>query len=80
MPTFRRLRGFRFYVYAQEGSEPPHVHIDKGSGTMKVWLADLLVASNERLKPAEIRAALQLAHQYHIFLMETWNAFEKRQS
>jgi hypothetical protein len=36
MPTFLRIRGYRFYAYAEEGNEPAHVHIDKGSGTMKV--------------------------------------------
>lgn len=55
MPTFLRIRGFRFYVYAQEGAEPAHVHIDHGSGTMKVWLADLSVARTQGLKPAQIK-------------------------
>ena len=41
MPTFLRIRGFRFYAYALEGNEPAHVHIDRGSGSMKVWLGDL---------------------------------------
>lgn len=41
MPTFLRIRGYRFYAYAEEGNEPAHIHIDKGSGTMKDWLADI---------------------------------------
>lgn len=39
MPTVLEVDGFRFYFYANEGTEPPHVHVDKGGATAKVWLA-----------------------------------------
>jgi hypothetical protein len=47
MPTVLQIQGFRFYFYALEGNEPPHIHIDKGSGTLKLWLSDLSVASRK---------------------------------
>lgn len=53
MPTILRILGYRFYFYAMEGNEPAHVHIDKGAGTVKVWLANLRIASSEGLKPSE---------------------------
>jgi hypothetical protein len=80
MPTFLRIRGFRFYVYAQEGSEPPHVHIDHGSGTMKVWLDDLSVAWTRELKPTEIRAALRLTRAHRAFLLKAWHDWNQRKS
>jgi hypothetical protein len=40
MPTVLRIRSYRFYFFAQEGNEPAHVHVDKGDGTVKIWLAD----------------------------------------
>jgi len=80
MPTVLRIQGFRFYFYALEGNEPPHVHIDKGAGTLKVWLNDLTVASSERLKPVEIRAALELARQHQKTLLDAWNEFETRKN
>lgn len=78
MPTFLRIRGYRFYVYAEEGNEPPHVHIDKGSGTMKVWLANLSVAFSEGLKPAEIRVGLRLTHEHRKALLESWHEWQQR--
>ena len=63
-----------------QGNEPPHVHIDKGAGTLKVWLNDLTVASSERLKPVEIRAALELARQHQKTLLDAWNEFETRKN
>jgi len=38
VPTVHREAGCAFYFYAEEGTEPPHVHVDKGDGTAKLWL------------------------------------------
>jgi hypothetical protein len=44
MPTVLRTDGFRLYVYSHEPNEPPHIHIDKGTATAKLWLHDVAVA------------------------------------
>jgi hypothetical protein len=80
MPTCLRIRGYRFYAYAEEGNEPAHVHIDKGSGTMKVWLADISVVFSEGLKPAEIRTALALVRENPFGLQQPWNEWQSRKS
>lgn len=33
MPTVLRWKGYRFYFFSNEGSEPPHIHIDKDGNT-----------------------------------------------
>ena len=78
MPTVLRVNGYRFYFYALEGTEPPHVHVDKGTGTIKLWLRDLSIARMEGLKPAEIREVLHLARHYHSHLLTSWHEFEGR--
>ena len=80
MPTVLRFRGYRFYFFAEEGNEPPHVHVDKGSGTAKFWLADWSIASSEGLKPAEIRLALKIGRQHEQILKEAWNEFHQRKN
>ncbi len=35
MPTVLRIDGFRFFFYSDEGSEPPHIHAEKGDGVAK---------------------------------------------
>ncbi len=75
MPTILRIRGYRFYFYALEGTEAPHAHIDKGAGTPKVWLTDLSVAYSEGLKVGEIRTALRLARKYPVSLVKAWHEF-----
>ncbi len=44
MPTVMRIGAFRFYFYSHEPNEPPHIHIDRGEATIKVWLGSLEVA------------------------------------
>jgi len=80
MPTVLRIRGYRFYFHAQEGTEPPHVHVDKGPGTIKLWLHDLSIARMEGLKPAEIREVLRLTREHHHHLLTAWHEFEGRKS
>ncbi len=29
MPTILRINGYQFYFYAQDGGEPPHIHVAK---------------------------------------------------
>ncbi len=43
MPTVLRQDGFRLYFYSNEPNEPPHIDVDKGDATIKVWLTDLEV-------------------------------------
>jgi hypothetical protein len=39
MRTLLRVEGFRFFFFINESQEPPHVHIRKGDGLAKLWLA-----------------------------------------
>ncbi|HEY9092474.1 MAG TPA: DUF4160 domain-containing protein [Parasphingorhabdus sp.] len=36
MPTVLRINGYRFYFYSHEPNEPPHIHVDKGSSSLKL--------------------------------------------
>ena len=69
-----------FYFYAEEGTEPPHVHADKGDGTAKFWLNPVRLAWTEGLKVNEVRHALRIAEQQQTKLLEAWNEFFARES
>lgn len=69
-----------FYFYAEEGTEPPHVHVDKGGGTAKLWLKPLRLARTEGLKVGEIRRALKIAERQQTKLLEAWDEFFERES
>lgn len=44
MPTVLRRAGFRVFFFSNEGEEPPHVHVERAGGVVKVWLSPASVA------------------------------------
>ena len=80
MPTVHREAGFVFYFYAEEGTEPPHVHVDKGDGTAKFWLRPVRLVWVDGLKVNEVRRALRIAEKQQTKLLEAWNEFFQRES
>ena len=75
MPTVHREAGCEFFFYAEEGNEPPHVHVDKGEGSAKLWLQPLRVARVDGLKVSELRQILRIAKRNQAKLLEQWNGF-----
>ncbi len=80
MPTVHREAGYVFYFYAEEGTEPPHVHVDKGDGTAKLWLDPVRLAWTEGLKMSELRHVLRIAEHRQAQLLELWHEFFERKS
>lgn len=75
MPTILRAEGYRFYFYSHEPNEPPHVHIDKGGSSIKVWLDPVTLARNRGFRPSEINAILVLVEVHRSLLSEAWHEF-----
>ena len=38
VPTLLLVDGYRFFFFSNEGTEPPHVHVERGDGYAKFWL------------------------------------------
>ena len=73
MPTILRLDGYRFYFFSHEPNEPPHVHVDKGSATIKVWLNSLEVAKSRGFRAHEINGIIAKVAEHRAMLTEAWN-------
>ena len=73
MPTVLRLNGFRFYFFSHEPNEPPHIHIDKGDATMKVWLDSLEVAKSRGFRAHEIGGIVSMVEQHRARFQEAWD-------
>jgi len=46
MPTVLIIKGYRFFFFSNEGSEPIHIHIEKAECYAKFWIDPLFVAAN----------------------------------
>jgi hypothetical protein len=72
LPTILRLHGFRFYFYSHEPNEPPHIHVDKGDATIKVWLETLGVAKSRGFRAHEISGILTIVTEHRVLFLEKW--------
>ena len=73
MPTLLRWQGWRFHFYSYDRVEPAHVHISKGRQELKVWLANLRVASNKRCSDREISVILRIVSENRDAFLEAWD-------
>lgn len=75
MPTLLRVHGFRFFFFSNEGSEPPHVHVERGDGHAKLWLDSLRLAYSVGMGSKEVRLARELAFQHRAEFLRAWNDY-----
>lgn len=54
MPTVLRIDGFRFFFYSNEGSEPPHIHVERAESTAKFWLEEVELANSHGFNALDI--------------------------
>ena len=78
MPTVLRLLGWRFHFYSDEGSEPPHIHVDTGDGECKFWLLPVRLARSEGVKPVDVRRIEAVIIEREIFFLEKWHEYFPR--
>ena len=75
MPTVRRLGAARFFFYSNEGTEPPHIHVEQGRGLAKFWLDPVSLASSSRLKSHELLRLERLVIEHEGAFLEAWRDF-----
>jgi hypothetical protein len=75
VPTVLRAEGARFYFWSREPNEPPHIHVDRGGASAKVWLEPVALASNAGYPARELGAILRLVRERQPELLEAWHGF-----
>ena len=73
MPTVLRHEGCRFYFYSHEPNEPPHVHVDKGDCSAKIWLEPFGLARNLGFRSKEIGDILAIVRANRAQLLKAWH-------
>ena len=53
----------------------PHVHVDKGNATIKVWLATLEVARNRGFRTHEIAGIIAIISDHQRMFVEKWHEY-----
>jgi hypothetical protein len=75
MPTVLLWNGYRFYFFSNEGTEPPHIHIDKAGNSVKFWLNPVSVARNFGFSHREVRVIEEKVMSERDSFLEAWNGY-----
>lgn len=72
-PTVHREGPFRYFFYSNEGTEPPHIHVEGADGSAKVWIGTGAMASHTGIRPADLARITAIVREHRTQFMEAWN-------
>ena len=77
MPTVLRVGPLRFFFYAGDGGEPPHVHVERDDCEAKFWLDPVRLERSRGFSRKEINRIREFVAQHREQLLESWNEFSR---
>lgn len=81
IPTVLVILGCRFFFYSNEGSEPIHIHAEKGDMECKYWLLveeiEIKEAFGFNMTQSATREVKKIIYQHFDLLVESWNKYFK---
>ena len=75
MPTLLRVGPHRFFCYAGDRDEPPHVHVERDREEAKFWLSPVPLQNNKGFSRTEINNIQKLVEENQEQLLVDWNDF-----
>ena len=82
MPTILLIAGWRLFFYSNEGSEPIHIHAEKGDMECKYWLNvdtfEITEALSYNMNPAAVKEIRKIIYEHFDYIVVEWNNFFKK--
>ncbi len=75
MPTVLRIGPYRFFFFAGDRGEPPHVHIERDDNEAKFWLNPIRLAENLGFSRKEIKQVEKIVEEHQAELLRRWHEF-----
>jgi hypothetical protein len=75
MPTIARIGPYRFFFYANDRGEPPHVHVERERSFAKFWLDPVVVETSRGCGAHELREIERIVTERAGVFLGAWNAF-----
>lgn len=75
MPTVLRSGPYRFFFYAGDADEPPHVHVERDDSEAKFWLEPVRLEYSHGFSRKEINRIRTVVQNHQQELLESWNEF-----
>jgi hypothetical protein len=75
MPTVLRIGPYRFYFWADERQEPPHIHVVSAEREAKYWLTPIVLSWNKGFRSGELKEIEELITTHLELPLEAWYGF-----
>jgi hypothetical protein len=75
MPTVLRSGPYRFFFYAGDRDEPPHVHVERDDNKAKFWLEPVRLQNSGGFGRTEIGRIQKLVDENREDLLRSWNEY-----
>jgi Ni,Fe-hydrogenase maturation factor len=79
VPTVIFILGWRLFFYSNEGTEPIHIHAEKGGMECKYWLLldeiEIREAFSYNMTPNAKREIKKIIYQHFDLIVISWNEY-----
>jgi hypothetical protein len=75
MPTALRTGPYRFFFYAGDRDEPPHVHIERENKRAKFWLNPVRLHRSLGFSRTEVQRIQRMVEQRREYLLRCWDEY-----
>jgi hypothetical protein len=75
MPTRLRIGPYRFFFYAGDRDEPPHIHVERDNNKAKFWLDPVRLQNSGGFSRNEIIRIQKLVDENREHLLRGWNDY-----
>jgi hypothetical protein len=75
MPTVLRSGAYRFFFYAGDRDEPPHVHAERAGCEAKFWLDPVRLERSHGFARHELNRIEKLVEENQQRLWDSWNEY-----
>ena len=73
MPTILRIGPYRFFFYANDRDEPPHVHVERENNKAKFWIVPVRLERSGGFGRHEINRIQKMVEDNQEVLLRGWN-------
>ena len=75
MPTALRTGPYRFFFYAGDRDEPPHVHIERENKRAKFWLNPVRLQRSLGFARTEVQRIQRMVEERREYLLRCWDEY-----
>lgn len=75
MPTVLRIDAYRFFFYANDEDEPPHIHVRRDENVAKFWLNPIRLERSGGFSRGELRSIQGMIEEHRGELLKAWRGY-----